>query len=218
MIANAILPTSRRAAVVLAALVAAVGVATPASAGDSTVPGTCFASGQRIVVTGSQFTPGAPVAISGAATGAAQADALGGFTTEVFAPPVQPLGPVRMSLVMTDGANPGNVTTVSLEVVRQAFGSNLPLAGAPRETTTWRFAGFVPDRPIYGHFVLGGRSRGDHRFGMARGGCGTLTTRADRIPGVRDLRPGTWTLKLDQRRAYRESTPGSTHSFPVRAM
>jgi hypothetical protein len=53
---------------------------------------------------------------------------------------------------------------------------------------------------------------------MARGGCGTLTTRADRIPGVRDLRPGTWTLKLDQRRAYRESTPGSTHSFPVRAM
>jgi hypothetical protein len=211
------LPTTRRRAAIVAALAAAVAWAAPALAGQTTIPGTCFASGQRVVVTGAGFTPGAPVAISGAAMGAAQADALGGFTTEFLAPTVRSLGPVRMMIVMTDGANPGNVTTVPLDVVRQAFASNLPLRGDPREMTTWRFAGFVPGRPIYGHFVLGDRSRGDHRFGMARGGCGTLSTRAERIPGVRDLRPGTWTLKLDQRRRYREGTAGSTHSFPVRA-
>ncbi|MEA2246673.1 MAG: hypothetical protein QOH46_1202 [Solirubrobacteraceae bacterium] len=212
----AALLTPRLGTAVAAALAAALGWPVPGRAGDTTVPGTCFAAGQRVVVNGVAFTPGAPVTISGAATGAAQAGPTGAFTTQIVAPPVRRLGPVRMTLVMTDGANPANVTTVALDVVRQAFGSNLPLAGEPNETTTWRFAGFLPDRPIYGHFVLGGRSHGDHRFGMARGGCGTLTTRAERIPGVRDLRPGAWTVKLDQRRTYRESAPGSTHSFPVR--
>jgi hypothetical protein len=188
-----------------------------AAASDSTVPGTCFASGQQVIVSGSAFTPGAPVAISGAATGAAQADAAGMFTTEVVAPAVRRLGPVRMELVLTDGWNPANVTRVALEVVREAFGSNLPLEGDPRQTTTWRFAGFEPGRPIYGHFVLGGRSRGDYRFGMARGACGTLTRRAGRIPGVRRLAAGPWTLKLDQRMTYDPNAPGSTHTFRVRA-
>jgi hypothetical protein len=213
----AVVLTRRRGPAIAAVLAACAGWAAPALAGDTTIPGTCFAGGQRVVVTGRAFTPGAPVTISGAATGAAQADSTGTFTTEIFAPSVRRLGPVRITLVMTDGANPANVATVGLDVVRQAFASNLPLAGEPAEIATWRFAGFRPGRPIYGHFVLGGRSRGDHRFGVARGGCGSLTTRAERIPGVRDLQPGSWTLKLDQRMTYSESTPGSTHSFPVRA-
>ena len=50
---------------------------------------------------------------------------------------------------------------------------------------------------------------------MARGACGTLTVRAARIPGVSALVPGRWTLRLDQRMTYRDTTPGSTARFSI---
>jgi hypothetical protein len=186
-----------------------------ASAAELTAKGRCYASGQRVAVSGSAFTPGAPVAIAGDVTGAAQADAAGMFTTEIAAPPVAELAPRIVSVVAVDRANPSNTATLRMAVVREAYGSNRPVAGRPREVTTWRFAGFAPGRPIYAHFVLDGRVRGDYRFGVARGDCGTLTARAARIPGVRTLAPGRWTLKLDQRMTYRESTPGSVVRFRI---
>jgi hypothetical protein len=189
----------------------------PAGAGaaDLTVPAACFASGQRLVLSGTSFTPGTPIAIAGDVSGAAQADPAGAFTTAITAPPVAELGPRVVTVTAVDQANPANVATLRVRVVREAFGSNRPVAGHPRELTTWRFAGFVPGRPIYAHFLLDGRSRGDYRFGVARGACGTLTTRAARIPGVSALAPGRWTLTLDQRMTYRDSTPGSTARFSI---
>jgi hypothetical protein len=200
----------------LAAGVALLPAPAAARAADLRSDGTCFASGQPILLSGTAYTPGTPVTISGAAGGGAQADALGGFTTQVTAPPINALGPQTVRLTAVDLVNPANVATLELRIVREAFGSNTPVAGRPRENTTWRFAGFMPARPIYGHFVLGGRSRGDHRFGVARGACGTLTVQAPRIPGVRQLRPGRWTLKLDQRMSYRPSEPGSAVTFRIR--
>jgi hypothetical protein len=120
-----------------------------------------------------------------------------------------------VTVTAVDGLNPANVAILRLNVVHEAFGSNRPVAGRPRELTTWRFAGFVPGRPVYAHFLLDGRVRGDYRFGVARGDCGTLTARAARIPGVRTLAPGRWTLKLDQRMTYRASTPGSVVRFSI---
>jgi hypothetical protein len=189
----------------------------PASAGaaDVTLRGTCFAAGQRLVMSGTSFTPNAPVTIGGDVTGAAQANGAGTFTTEITAPPVAELGPRIVTVTATDQANPANVSTLRMAVVHEAFGSNRPVAGRPRETTTWRFAGFVPGQPIYAHFVLGGRSRGDYRFGVARGDCGTLTARAARIPGVGALAPGRWTLKLDQRMTYDPNAPGSIARFSI---
>jgi hypothetical protein len=201
---------------ILAAGVAAV-LLLPAGAdaADLTARGACFASGQRLVLSGTSFTPGAPVAIAGDVSGAAQADAAGTFTTEIAAPPVAGLGPRVVTVTAVDRANPANTSTLRLKVVREAFGSNRPVAGRPQQITTWRFAGFVPGRPIYAHFLLDGRPRGRYRFGVARGDCGTLTTRAARIPGVRSLAPGRWTLKLDQRMTYREGTPGSVARFSI---
>jgi hypothetical protein len=190
-------------------------VAARADAAEMTIRGTCFAAGQGIVISGTAFTPGTPVTIAGDAAGAAQANAAGIFTTEITAPPVAELGPRVVTLTAVDQVNPANTATLRLNVVREAFGSNRPVAGRPRETTTWRFAGFVPGQPIYAHFVLDGRSRGDYRFGVARGDCGTLTARAARIPGVRALAPGRWTLKLDQRMTYDPNAPGSTARFSI---
>jgi hypothetical protein len=186
-----------------------------AGAASLTVTGRCFASGQQVLVTGTTFTPLAAVTIGGAVAATAQANAAGTFQVPVVAPSVPTLGPRTVALTAVDGANAANTATLALNVVRAAFGSNLPIAGRPHDTTTWRFAGFAPGRPIYAHFLLGGRSRGDYRFGVARGVCGTLTARAPRIPGVRALQPGRWTLRLDQRPAYHESTPGSEATFRI---
>jgi len=201
----------------LAGMVAGVLLLSPAAAdaADLTVPAACFASGQRLTLSGTSFTPGTPIAIAGDVTGAAQADPAGTFSTAITAPPVAELGPRVVTVSAVDQTNPANVATLRLRVVHEAFGSNRPVAGRPRELTTWRFAGFVPGQPIYAHFVLDGRSRGDYRFGVARGACGTLTTRAARVPGVSALAPGRWTLRLDQRMTYREGTPGSSASFSI---
>ena len=201
------------AALAAAALLAAA--ARDARATDLTTTGTCFASGQRIVLSGAGFTPGGPVAISGVPGRAVQADALGAFTTEVEAPAVGTLRPATVVLTAVDGANPATTARLRIPVVREAFGSNVPVAGRPHEQTVWRFAGFVPERPIYGHFVLAGRWRADYRFGVARGACGTLSVRAPRIPVAGARRPGRWRLKLDQRRRYRATTPGRAVRFDI---
>jgi hypothetical protein len=199
----------------IAALMLMLVPAAAAEAADLTMTGTCFSSGQQITLSGTQFTPSAPVTIAGDVTGAAQADPAGVFTAQIVAPQVAELGPRVVTLTAVDGLNPANVATLRLNVVHEPFGSNRPVAGRPRDLTTWRFAGFVPREPIYAHFLLGGRVRGDYRFGVARGDCGTLTARAARIPGVRGLAPGRWTLKLDQRMTYRASTPGSVVRFSI---
>src|SRR3954449_11704358 len=201
--------------ILAAAAAALLLVPAGANAAELTVTGTCFATGQRVPVSGTSFTPGAPVTIAGDVTGAAQADAAGMFTTEIAAPPVAELGPRVVTVTAVDRITPANTASMRLNVVREAFGSNRPVAGRPHAVTPWRFAGFVPGRPIYAHFLLGGRSRGDYRFGVARGDCGTLTARATRIPGVRVLAPGRWTLKLDQRMTYRTGTPGSVAQFSI---
>jgi hypothetical protein len=203
---------------VTAALGALGAIALPATAraGDIAVRGQCFASGQTLTISGTAFTPGGQIAISGDATGTAVADPLGVFRTEIVAPAVAGVEPRTVTVTATDVANPANRTTLRMKVVRAAFGSNLPIAGRPQEMTTWRFAGFAPARPIYAHFILEGRSRGDYRFGVAKGECGTLTVRAPRIPGVGVLQPGKWRLKLDQRMTYRDTTPGHEVRFRIR--
>ena len=45
-----------------------------AHAAAMTVTGTCFASGQQLVVSGTAFSPGGTVAIGGGVTGTAQAN------------------------------------------------------------------------------------------------------------------------------------------------
>jgi hypothetical protein len=203
----------------LVATVVAAGTlaaASPAVAADLTVQGTCFASGQELTVTGTAFTPGATVTLAGDATGTAVADATGAFTTTTTAPAVSGLEPQSVTVAAVDGANPANRATLRVSIVAAGFSSNFPVAGNPRARVRWRFVGFVPGRPVYAHLLLDGRLRGHHRFGVARGDCGTLTAHARRVPGVDRLTPGRWTLRVDQRRRYRPGTRGAIVRFRIR--
>jgi len=196
-------------------VIAVLTVPGAARAGDVTTVGRCFSSAQPLTVSGSSFTANTRVAIAGDVTGTAQADANGAFSTTITAPTVTELGPRTVTMIMVDESNPANTATVRVRVVREPYGSNLPLAGKPTEMTTWRFAGFTTGRPIYGHFLHGGRLRGSYRFGVARGVCGTLRVRAPRIPGVDNVAAGRWTLKLDQRKRFRRSGPGASTTFRI---
>ena len=91
-------------------------------------------------------------------------------------------------MVMIDQANPANTATMRVRVVREAYGSNLPIAGRPRELTTWRFAGFVPGRPIFA--PLRARRALARQPPLRRGARrvrDAARAGARRIPGVADV-------------------------------
>lgn len=168
----------------------------------------CYVSGGPIGITGTGFTAGATVALSGDLTGSAVADAAGRVALQVVAPAIGGVAPRTLSVGATDQANAANAAPpVAFRLVSRLFGGNYAQAigGRPRQRTAWRFAGFRPGRPIYGHFRFHGRTRRSYRFGVARGSCGTLTVRARRVP-VRTVRAGLWTLQMDQLRRYSPRT------------
>ena len=190
-----------------AAVAAALAVPAGADAAIIAVPGACFFTGQPVPLSGGAFTPGATVSIGGGVAGSAQADPAGGFAAPLQAPPVSAIAPRTITVTATDGANPANTATTTFRVVRAPLTTNAPVSGRPGQRTTWRFAGFPPGQPIYGHYRIGGRTLANFRFGRAQGPCGTLTVRARRVPvSTSRLRTGVWRLQLDNRRTYRATT------------
>jgi hypothetical protein len=175
--------------------------------------GRCYVKGEPVTVTGTGFTAGATVSLGAGVGGSGVADATGRVVIQTTAPPVRGVGPRTVSVDATDGANPANTApAVTFKVVSELLGANYAQAigGRPRQRTTWRFAGFAEGLPIYGHFRFRGRTRRNFRFGLARGVCGALTVRARRVP-VRVVRPGLWTLHVDQARRYSPRTEDQRH-------
>jgi hypothetical protein len=106
--------------------------------------------------------------------------------------------------VATDTDAPTLSASAPLTLVQELAITNLPVAGAPSQRVTWLFAGFTPNRVIFGHFVYKGRLRKTYRYGTARGVCGTLATKAPRFP-TRPRR-GRWYIQFDQVKTYDHAT------------
>jgi hypothetical protein len=170
----------------------------------------CYATGETIALGGSGFMPNVTVALPGAMSPAT--NSAGQIQTTAVAPAGGRFLPRTVRFVATDPTE--LMAAVDVLVVRRRFDTNLPLAGRPRTRTWWRFAGFEPGRPIFGHFRRGGRTVLTFRFGVAHDACGVLSVRAPRLP-VASPRPGIWRLKLDQEAAYRRKAPGRRFSFRV---
>jgi hypothetical protein len=202
-----------------AGAVVATALAAPAAADAATIAtqGACFFTGRPVPLTGGAFTSGAVVTIGGGVAGTAQADPAGNFAAPLQAPAVSTIAPRTVTVTATDGANAANTATTTFRVVREPLSTNAPVSGRPRQTTTWRFAGFPTGQPIYGHYRVGGRTLANFRFGRAQGPCGTLTVRARRVPvAASRLRTGVWRLQLDNRRAYgRTTTPRRVVRFRI---
>jgi hypothetical protein len=186
-----------------------LGLALPAGAQAATlsVQQTCFVSGADARVVGTGYTPGALVRLEGTdLSGSATADAAGNIDTTVrpYLTGGNRVTPKTFTLTASEGGAP--LASVSFPVVGDLFMVDANLNGPPSSTVRWRFAGFQPGKPVYGHYRFGGRTIRNYRFGVAKGPCGTLTARARRLPTK--VRYGTWKLKFDSRRSYSAKEPG----------
>jgi hypothetical protein len=203
--------TPIRTALLAAGALAAV----PATASAATlaVPAACLPSNEIVGIAGSGFSPNETIPITGLATPVnGFSDATGTFSDTFLTPNRQSYTPQQVTLTATDPVNPAVTASVGFQVVK--FGSNAPLSGRPSSKTTWRFAGFTGGGTIYGHFRFHGKTMRNYRFGKAQGACGTLVTRARRLPTK--VRRGTWTLQVDTRKSYSPNTrPAFKTSFTI---
>jgi hypothetical protein len=201
----------------LAVAVCALALMAPrAGAATLTPDHPCAVAGQPVTLAGAAFTPDSAVILTGAATGSATTDPAGAFAVTLAAPRA-PVGKIARSTVTATDAGGATAAATVASIAQRAW-SNAPVTGVPAQRVTWRFAGFfTPARAIYAHVRFGGRTVANHRFGLPRGACGTLTARAARVPLRRasSLRSGVWQIKLDQARTYRASTPGRVLTFRI---
>lgn len=170
----------------------------------------CYVAGQpgRLALTG--FAPGVEVTVANADLGTTRAttDAGGGLSLP-FTPPsgadLPRPGSRPFVLTATADGDPGVTATATGRVAPLAFATDRGTR-SPRALRTWSFSGFTPGRVIYAHFRLQGRTRGTHRFGPAAGPCGELRRRAPAIAIAGRVRPGVWTIQVDQSPAYSRAT------------
>ena len=181
--------------------------AAPAAAATLLPLKACYVSAGRaeerretVVVKGDSFEPRAPVDVL--VDGVPFARVLSGFVGEfeVFLPaPFQKSGERAFTVTATDGVNPA----VSL----QARVTNLsvfvrPKTARPSRRVRFRGRGFMLDRPVYGHYLFGGRVQKTVRIARrTHGACGTFRARRRQIP-IDDPRTGRWTVQFDQHRTF----------------
>ena len=75
-----------------------------------------------------------------------------------------------------------------------------PRAAAPRSVVTWTGRGFTAAGPVFVHYVKDGDVRSTVRLAVPRRPCGRLRVRRPQFGFQPSL--GTWTLQIDQQRAY----------------
>ncbi len=173
-------------------LLASGALAAPAAAATISAGKACYvnvnpATGAAMTITGSGFTPGDTVDLSGGTVSATTAaNAAGDVVFTANAPALHTTGPgaERTTLTATDQGNGLSVTTV----VRSA---NLSVATKPgsvknvkKDRVTFSFSGFAPGKHIYG-FYARKKIVAHTRFGKASGACGVLQQKALLYPGGR---------------------------------
>ncbi len=203
----------RRSTLALSLTIVAAGAPAAAQAASLTAPGACLPNNEILPWVGSGFTPQSTVKLTGMELDrSAFPDATGAFQTTLLTPNNTTYTPRTYTVTATNEANPAETASVAVQVVK--FGVSAPLNGKPSDTAVWRFAGFTAGKPLYGHFRYHGQTIRNYRFGTAKGACGTLKTRAKRLPAR--SRRGTWTLQVDQAKSYSAKTrPSFRTSFTI---
>jgi hypothetical protein len=190
----------------VAALAAAVtlGATAQAQAATLSVAGnkSCYRLGDALIVSGSGFTPMAPVSftLDDADLGTLTADAAGNVGAPLT---IGTLRGVRTrTLVATDTANQANVASA------QFLGSALTVSVRPRSGRAGRrlrirAAGFTTGKRLYAH-VVRGRYRRNVFIGRLTGPCRTLQARRRILPA--GLAASRYTVQFDTKRRYKRTT------------
>jgi hypothetical protein len=160
----------------------------------------CYAAGHdSIAITGSGFTPSAPVTLSFTGndevlTSDATTDATGGLDTDVTAPSLEDFGAdstaIPVAIDTPDGATAGFELT-EWDATLSGLGSKVRRGQRVEfETTGWTGAD-----TLYLHYVRGGRTVFTQRLGATTGACGDLTRRLKAF-NFRGAKSGNYNLRV----------------------
>jgi hypothetical protein len=160
------------------------------------------ASVPTLPVQGAGFAPNASVSIlsGGAPFASVMADAAGGFTQAVAAPPISG-NRANVSITADDGqghvAGPVQLPEVRLGVV-------WPRRGKPRSKVLFRAYGFEPGQTVYLHVRRGGKTRGRFKIGKGDAPCGVTKRRMAFMP-LSHYSPGTYEYWFGNTKSYDRS-------------
>lgn len=208
---------NRRA--LLVALVAALGLPSGAQAAKLDQPlKPCYVSAgteqEPIRVVASGFTPRAlvDIVVDGVPFAAQEvrADDSGMVNGQVLAP-AQPEGERPFAMTVSERDRPENTVIAASRVTVLAIATR-PARARPSRRVTFSGRGFTGAGPVWAHYVFGSVQRRAVRLAVPSGPCGTFRVRRRQMP-IRRPRTGTWTLQVDQQRAYAQ-TP-STNVFRI---
>jgi hypothetical protein len=213
-------PTTPRAIALSAVLLAFAAPGASAQAASLTISQSCQVSTFGVTAVLSGFTPNTDVSISGKGIlETATTDATGSASIPFRSPSLPTSDPKSEQVVVTASDTAGGGTaTATFRTTNFAFGTSRGQQ-SPKLRRTWSFSGLAPGKAIYGHFRFGGQTRANYRYGVAKAPCGELTVKAPGIPAKGRINSGTWTVQVDQQKAYSQSTrprlTGSTVVFKV---
>jgi hypothetical protein len=160
-------------------------------------------------ITGSGFTPNAPVdlSIDGRLDRTVPADAAGNLAIPAIDSPYRRTGQRAFTLTAAEQGNPANSVTAQSNVTALAL-SLSPRLAQPSSKVRFRGRGFTGTGGVYAHYLFRGKLRKTVRLAAkATGPCGTFSVRRRQIP-VRDPKLGKWTLQVDQDKAYSATPTG----------
>jgi hypothetical protein len=185
------------------AIAAGLAAAAPAGAASIAVNGACFLDSDTITISGSGFTPGAPItyAFDGVTQANGTADLSGNVAQQIPAP-VLPIEAVvtTYNLTATDQTNLQNVGSTQVTVTKLTA-SLSPQKARPRRKVKFNIRGMPPAVTVFLHYVFRGRSRATVTLGRPDAPCGTLTKRRRFFPFDHPS-VGIWTFQFDNNRRY----------------
>jgi hypothetical protein len=188
------------------AVLATLGIAASGASAQAPTPKLsasypCYGSGESLLLSGSGFTPQAPIAlsVSGQQLATVGTDPDGGFTARVQSPGGL-FGTTLLRFTAVDGTRRSlrAATTVRIATTDVVV---TPTIGGPARVRRIRAWGFFDARAVYAHIKRHGARRARNiRLGSPSGACGRLDI--ERRLFSAGVRPGAYTLQFDTLRRY----------------
>lgn len=141
--------------------------------------------GAPMTITGSGFTPGDSVTVSGGtALAFSTVGADGSFATTTQAPTLPTVDPATQATTLTATDDDGVTAATTV------MSANLAVSATPgsvrhpaRTKVTFKFSGFTPGRHIDAYYLHHNKPVAKVKFGKASGPCGTSRQKALMYPG-----------------------------------
>jgi hypothetical protein len=205
-------------ATALAALIGPAAAAGQASAATIAVNKACYVDQNirgaiqpaQMIVLGSGFVPGDTVLLDtsdGTTSGSGVANSAGDIAVSMNAPTPFLKHPEGYTSVLTaeDDSVSGVIKAETFIKSTELSVATVPPTAKPSKKVTWYFAGFLPGKEIYGHYLRHRKQVARARFGRAKGVCGVLKVRAHFFPGGHQ-RYHTYGLQIDNSKRYRKTS------------